>query len=445
MFRAFLDAQIRRVDPLQEDAALLLALEAANELAQRGFPSAVPACDGSHLPFVQRKGDILERLESVGIAERKILHFQKRFCRLRLFRLRGGLEPGAHLFLIRVAQDERLDVSRTHGGVDRHPGVLERRNIQRLPDAGLLQQTAAEKFPGRRIRQDAAFVHQDDPVHMAVQHVLQAVLDDDDRLVLLLRDAVDQFDGSLSRRGIQIRQRLVEQQHVHVVHENAGERYALFLAAGQLVRRMGKMPLHIHEPCGRIHPPLHLVHRHLVIFEGEGDVFRDGEPDKLGVGVLQHRADHLGTGKDVAVAGFFAADRKAAGIFSVIRKRRQSVETRDERRFAAAGRPCDEDLLAGIDVQVDVVQRRFFLNRVLKPEVFKRDDGFQGYFFSRLSFLGFVAEYATHRIVPTMAVVTILARAATNPCRNTLFQGSAYITMSRIGATTTHASTCATI
>ena len=110
-----------------------------------------------------------------------------------------------------------------HGRVNSHPGVFKRRNIQRLPDAGLLQQRSAQQFTGRRIRQDAAFIHQDDAVDMAVQHVFQAVFDDDHRLVLFLCDAVDQLDGGFSCCRVQIRQRLVEQQHVYVVHQHPGQ------------------------------------------------------------------------------------------------------------------------------------------------------------------------------------------------------------------------------
>ncbi|MNT19521.1 hypothetical protein D3C72_1547830 [compost metagenome] len=52
--------------------------------------------------------------------------------------------------------------------------------------------------------------------------------------------AHDQFaqEGArfLAQLGVQVRQRFVEQDHGRVVHQRAGNRHALLLAAGQLVR-----------------------------------------------------------------------------------------------------------------------------------------------------------------------------------------------------------------
>ncbi|MPN40216.1 hypothetical protein SDC9_187752 [bioreactor metagenome] len=70
-----------------------------------------------------------------------------------------------------------------------------------------------------------------------MQHILQAVLDDDDRLVIILRDPVDEFNRGLTRRGVVVCQRLVKEQSLHLVHHYARKRNTLLLPTGELKRR----------------------------------------------------------------------------------------------------------------------------------------------------------------------------------------------------------------
>jgi len=47
-----------------------------------------------------------------------------------------------------------------------------------------------------------------------------------------------------------------------------------------------------------------------------------------------------------------------------------------DRRFARAGMPDDQDLLTGLNVQVDAKERRLRLRAVLKGVILKRYDRF---------------------------------------------------------------------
>ena len=71
---------------------------------------------------------------------------------------------------------------------------------------------------------------------MPVQHILQAVLDDEHGLVVLLLDVIDQLDRRLSGRGIKVGKRLVKKYDLEVVHHHTRKRHALLLTAGELMR-----------------------------------------------------------------------------------------------------------------------------------------------------------------------------------------------------------------
>src|SRR5229473_3192108 len=78
-------------------------------------------------------------------------------------------------------------------------------------------------------------------------------------------------------------ERLVEQQHLRPLHQRAGERHALALAAGQLVRLAPGERLeldereHLADARGDVLPGAPLL------LEAEGDIARDGEMREQGV------------------------------------------------------------------------------------------------------------------------------------------------------------------
>ena len=93
--------------------------------------------------------------------------------------------------------------------------------------------------------------------------------------------------------------------------------------------------------------------------------------DELAVRILQHRA-HMGRKlKNAAVGRIHTVYRQAAGAFAGVGKRVQPVDAGRQRAFAAAGRPGDQHTLTGVDIQVDIMQRRLFLRTILEGEVFE--------------------------------------------------------------------------
>ena len=80
---------------------------------------------------------------------------------------------------------------------------------------------------------DAAVVHHHDAV--GGDHRLGLVVRDVDRGVAeLVVQAADLEAHLLAQVGVEVGQRLVEQQHLRLDHQRARQRHALLLAAGQL-------------------------------------------------------------------------------------------------------------------------------------------------------------------------------------------------------------------
>jgi hypothetical protein len=87
--------------------------------------------------------------------------------------------------------------------------------------------------PATNGSRDHRAVHHDDPVRH--RHRLRLVVrdvDDGERQALL--QVADLLAHLAAQPRVEVRQRLVEQQHRRLEHERAGHRDALLLAAGQL-------------------------------------------------------------------------------------------------------------------------------------------------------------------------------------------------------------------
>ena len=116
---------------------------------------------------------------------------------------------------------------------------------------------------------------------------------------------------------------------------------------------------------------VHLILRGAAVFQCKGNVLAHGQPDELAVRVLQHRA-HMGRKlKEAAVGRIHTVHGQGAGARAGVGKRVQPVDAGRQRAFAAAGRPGDQHTLTGVDIQVDIMQRRLFLRTILEGEVFE--------------------------------------------------------------------------
>jgi hypothetical protein len=155
--------------------------------------------------------------------------------------------------------------------------------------------------------------------------------------------------GAGPQRGVERRERLVEQHDLRPWGERPGQRHSLLLASGQLVRvavgevavELGEVELLVPARAGPLSPR-----------ETEQDVLPDGEVREEGA-LLRHVADATFLGGDVAalVVQHPLADPDRAGV--------GTHETRDDaqqRALATAGRADDRDEGLTADVEADVVQ-----------------------------------------------------------------------------------------
>ena len=104
-------------------------------------------------------------------------------------------------------------------------------------------------------------------------HRLLLVVGDDDEGEAELLLQVDQLElGLLAELLVERAERLVEQQHLRLLGERAGERDALALAAGELVRLALGERRQLDQLQHLLDARVDLGLRHAVLLEAEGDV-----------------------------------------------------------------------------------------------------------------------------------------------------------------------------
>ena len=148
---------------------------------------------------------------------------------------------------------------------------------------------------------------------------------------------------------VQRAERFVQQQHVRLQHQGAGDRRALLHAAGQFAGKGAGEPGQadqfqqlVRRPVGAAGAgPAHHIQR-------QCDVLPHGAPGQQR-GLLEHEADGV---LAPSVTGRCAADRDASA------GRRQDISDQpQQRRFAAAAGPDDGHEAFGGHVQGDILQR----------------------------------------------------------------------------------------
>ena len=201
------------------------------------------------------------------------------------------------------------------------------------------------------------------------------MLNDDHRGTAALLDLVDELNGLLAGGRVEVGQRLVEKQHLHLVHHYARQAHALLLSAAKLVRGVAQVVFHAHQRGHAVHRLAHARLRRAVVLQREGDVLAHGQADELPVRVLKHGAHVPGQLKHARLGRIHAVHGEAAGDRAGIAGGDQAVEAAAQRALAAARRAGDEHPLARVDVQVDMAQGGPLLRPVLKGKVPEGDDG----------------------------------------------------------------------
>ena len=187
-----------------------------------------------------------------------------------------------------------------------------------------------------------AALHHRDPVGQR-QRLDLIVGDVDHRVAELLVQLLDLDPQFVAQLGVEVGQRLVEQEHVDVAHQRAADGDALALAAGELGGLALQQRIELQE-LGRLgDAACDLVLRDLGDPEAEGEVHLDAHARIERVG-LEHHADaavlRLVPG-DVA-----AVDPDLPGLDV-----EQAGDGVEQRRLAAARRSEQDDEFALLDLE----------------------------------------------------------------------------------------------
>ena len=181
-----------------------------------------------------------------------------------------------------------------------------------------------------------------------------------ERLLLVVGD-VDEGDPDLALQGLELglhllaelevegAERLVEQQHLGLVDQRAGERDALALAAGELGRPAQAEAAERHQLEHRRRAPVALGPGHALDHQAVGDVVQHAHVREQGV-VLEHRVDVAIVGRHAEHA--LPMERDLAPI--------RLLEPGDQaqtRGLARARRSEHREELAVPDLEADPVDR----------------------------------------------------------------------------------------
>ncbi len=191
--------------------------------------------------------------------------------------------------------------------------------------------------------------HDDDAVRHG-QRFLLVVGDVGDGQVELALQVPNILAHAAAQLGVQVRQRLVEQQHLRLQHQGAGDRHALLLATRELRGQAVVVALEA-DQC-------HLLARHLLRFGlrgaadagAVGDVLQNGHVREQGVGLEHHRHVAVGGRKLGHVA---AADQDLA-----LGRHLQPRDHAQGRGLAAARGAEQRHQRARLDRERHVVDRR---------------------------------------------------------------------------------------
>jgi hypothetical protein len=194
---------------------------------------------------------------------------------------------------------------------------------------------------------DATLVQDDDAVGHG--HRLDLVVGDVDhrRVEVALQGA--EFDAHLaSEGGVEVGERLVEEEDLGVAHDAAADGDTLALAAGKLAGFEGELLGQLQDVGGAADLLLDLCLGQAGDAQGKGDVFKDRQVGVKRIALEHHRdaAVHRGSGRDID-----AVDHDAAGG--------RGLKPGDDAQKGglAAARGADEhDEFLVADRKVDAVQ-----------------------------------------------------------------------------------------
>ena len=156
--------------------------------------------------------------------------------------------------------------------------------------------------------------------------------------------------GLHAQLGVEVRERLVHQEHLRLAHDGPAHGDALALAAGEVLRLAVEVRLEVEQPRRLAHPCGPLLLGDLLLLEGEAHVLGDRQLRVQRVVLEDHG--------DVAVARPDAADVAVADEDRAVVERLEAGEHPQRGRLARARRPDEHEQLAVVDLEVEMRDRR---------------------------------------------------------------------------------------
>ncbi|MDF2808962.1 MAG: hypothetical protein K0S43_3908 [Cellulosimicrobium sp.] len=220
-----------------------------------------------------------------------------------------------------------------------------------------------EPARARDLLQHAAAQHGD---AVAERHGLGLVVRDvDGRRAEAPLEARDLGAGLPAQLGVEVRQRLVEEERLRVAHDRATHRDALALAAGEVRGLAVQVLAQVEHVGGALDLPADLLLVVLALGEPER------ERDVLGHREVRVERVVLEHHREVALARRLLVDARAVDVELAGRDVLEPDDHAQDRRLPRAGRPDEDDELAVGDVEVHAVHRE-------EPVAVALDDVLQG-------------------------------------------------------------------
>ena len=185
----------------------------------------------------------------------------------------------------------------------------------------------------------------------------QTMFDQNDGHAVLCVQPAHRVDHGPRALDVEAGHGLVEHQQARTHGQHGGDGQPLPLAARKSVGGMRAQMSHADAGKSPPHAIFDLAWLQPQVARAEGDLVLYPHVEQLRAGILKdhaHLPAHLG---HRLVAHRPSAHADAAAHRGRDALRYQPVETLHERALAAARRPCQKDALAGVDLQVDLVQR----------------------------------------------------------------------------------------
>ena len=181
------------------------------------------------------------------------------------------------------------------------------------------------------------------------RHRLDLVVGDvDHRRLQVLMQLRELIAHPHAQRGVEVGQRLVEQEHLGLAHDRAADGHALALPARQVLGLALEQVLDVQDARGVAHRAVDLVLRYLGQLQPERHVVV-----QVHVGVERVALEHH---RDAALGRRHVVDQAAADAHLAAGDVLQPGDRAQQRRLAAARRADEDHEFAVPDLQVDAMQ-----------------------------------------------------------------------------------------